>query len=149
MGGLAGADAFCQRLAANAGLPGTYMAWLSAGNQSPQNRFLTRSSLPYNRVDGTKIANNWANLTNGRIAAPINVTETGKALESGQFVWTNTLANGRTATTKSDCLGWTTDNAMAASEFGDSNKTDATWSATDRITNCNNTFPLYCFQQSE
>src|SRR5262245_22597746 len=51
-GGLAVADAHCQELAQAAGLPGSYMAWLSDGlGASPSNRFL-KSALPYARVDG-------------------------------------------------------------------------------------------------
>ena len=39
LGGLAGADAKCQSRANTGGLPGSYGAWLSTGQGSPQSRF--------------------------------------------------------------------------------------------------------------
>ena len=77
LGGLAGADAICQARAAAAGLPGTYLAWLSDGSASPATRFLTQSAGPYRLVNGTTIADDWADLTSGDLDAPINITETG------------------------------------------------------------------------
>src|SRR5690606_24314284 len=56
-GGLAGADALCAQHAADACLPGTYMAWLSDNVSSPSTRF-SQQSIPYRLVDGTQIAVN-------------------------------------------------------------------------------------------
>jgi len=42
LGGLAGADAKCNRLAAAAGLTGSYMAWMSVGVDDPDSRFPIR-----------------------------------------------------------------------------------------------------------
>ena len=81
MGGLDGADAKCQALAAAAGLPGTFRAWLSDSTGSPSTRF-TQSTLRYVRVDGVKVADDWADLTDATklLYAPINVTENGDQL---------------------------------------------------------------------
>ena len=65
-GGLTGADAFCQSLALTAGLSGTYKAWLSDTTGSPATRF-AQASVPYRLVDGTTIANDWNDLTDGTI----------------------------------------------------------------------------------
>jgi len=61
-----------------ASLPGTYKAWVSTNqaNGTPATRF-TQSATPYVLVNGTKIANNWADLIDGTLLAPINRTETG------------------------------------------------------------------------
>jgi hypothetical protein len=61
LGGLAGADAICQAEANAAGLPGTYKAFLSDNNTSAADR-LNQSSLPYELVNGTPIAADWADI---------------------------------------------------------------------------------------
>ncbi len=74
LGGLSGADATCQSLATSAGLPGTYRAWLSDDAQSPSTRF-SRSSGPYQLLNGVTIANSWTDLTDGTLAASIALDE--------------------------------------------------------------------------
>ena len=76
LGGLAGADAICNMRAQAAGLPGTYMAWLSTNqaNGTPATRF-TQSAQPYRKVDGVLVANNWADLIDGTLASAIDKTE--------------------------------------------------------------------------
>ncbi|MCA9638983.1 MAG: DUF4215 domain-containing protein, partial [Myxococcales bacterium] len=69
LGGLAGADAKCQARAQAAGLPGTFLAWLSDNTNNPNTRF-TKSMGPYVLVNGTKIANNYTDLTDGTLLAP-------------------------------------------------------------------------------
>src|SRR5690242_2782849 len=64
LGGLTGADMICQARAAAGGLRGIFKAWLSDTTASPSTRF-TRSKKPYVLLDGTVIANNWADLTDG------------------------------------------------------------------------------------
>lgn len=82
LGGLEGADAICQRLAEKAGLPGTYLAWLSdwlpqpIGYRSPVRRF-AMSEAGYITVTGAKIADNTADLFDFSLDAPLNVTELG------------------------------------------------------------------------
>jgi hypothetical protein len=105
MGGLSGADALCQGLAQNACLPGNYMVWLSTAQDSPNTRF-TQSAVPYRRVDGVQIAANYANLVDGNLDVPLNVTETGgmgpvasfvcgpAMMETPNMVWTGTTVTG-------------------------------------------------------
>jgi hypothetical protein len=144
---LDGADALCQATA-DAAWPwvptGTYRAWLSDATGSPDSRFM-KSPGPYVLVDGTQIASNWADLTDGTLAAPINRTETGG--QSDADVWTNTTTLGLAefADGSSSCRRWDQGGANNAS-FGFSTRTDASW--TDAATqSCLNANALYCFQQ--
>src|SRR6185369_8943915 len=56
IGGLDPADARCQSLAQNAGLLGTYRAWLSTNTVSAA-MHLNHSAVPYRRTDGVLVAN--------------------------------------------------------------------------------------------
>jgi len=96
MGGLAGADGMCQAEAddpASIVPSGTYMAWLSVGIDSPDTRF-TKSSHPYVLPDGTKIAENYTDLTDGSILHALNVDATGAPVLGLQRMWTDTKSDG-------------------------------------------------------
>ena len=94
LNGLNGAHQKCNMLAAIASLPGTYKAWLSddTGVHTPPRDFIT-ALVPYVRVDGVPIANDWVDLLDGSLAAPINIDENGDATTTSA-VWTHTQANG-------------------------------------------------------
>ena len=92
--GIAAADAICNRLAGAAGLDmtnGTYLAWLSDNVTSPDQRF-TKATVPYVLTTGTKVADNYADLTDGSLDAPIDREE--DQTPAGLDAWTGTLANG-------------------------------------------------------
>jgi hypothetical protein len=76
LGGLTGADQLCMNHAAMGCLTGTYMAWLSTATESPSTRF-TQDNVPYRLVDGTVIANSWADLTDGALNTPLELDELG------------------------------------------------------------------------
>jgi hypothetical protein len=146
LGGLAGADRICQRLAAAANLPGaaSFMAWASDASASPATRFPTKSTGPYWRVDGTTIADSWADLTDGGLDAPINVTETGATGVTSR-VWTHTAPNGTRATDRTDaCDNWTVN--FGGGREGQSDLIDGGWTYYRDIS-CRNQRRLYCFQQ--
>jgi hypothetical protein len=145
LGGIAGADAKCMTRAAAAGLPGTFRAWISTTTTSPSATF-THYTLPYKLVDGTTIANNWADLTDGTLLARINKTETGAPVSNESAVWTNTKANGSQEGGTYDCSGWTTTSGQGytgVTEEADSNWTSWVYGQYA----CSVTIPLYCFQQ--
>jgi hypothetical protein len=149
LGGLAGADALCQARADAAGLPGTYRAWLSDGTTNAADR-LIHSMLPYRLVDGTPIAQNWADLTNGSLAAPIIRTEFGSAITSSFSVRTSTLTNGVKAG-GNYCNGWTTTDpscSYGAFGFGRADNAGSEWTHTPSGgCYCGNNQRLYCIQQ--
>ena len=134
LGGVAGADAYCQSLAQGAGLPGTFMAWLSGSTyaSSPAGRFVRSNDLPYVRIDGVVVAQDWTDLTDGSIACPIDRDETGQQVfASGSNVATvlsNTLVDGSPGltnaqgtalstcygTTSCHCYDWTSSDSFSA-----------------------------------
>ena len=100
LGGLTGADAKCQALANAAHLHGIFKAWVSDYTASPSTRF-THSKGAYKLTNGTTIAKNWTDLTDGTIAAPIDVTElkfqippTITPAIATKLVWTGTDEHG-------------------------------------------------------
>jgi len=147
LGGLDGADAKCQGLANAAGLPGIYKAWLSDSTNSPVSRFVP-SSGPYRLVNGTTIAANFTDLTDGTLLAPITVTETGGGVGTTDiWTWTNTRSNGsRESTLNEHCANWSM-NTAGTGTAGRVTNSDDLWTYYGPAV-CWDDFRLYCFQQS-
>lgn len=156
-GTIAAADASCQDAASNAGLPGTYRAWLSTGDSTPVTRFTnTANAGPYVKVfrrgnngapqPGATVADSFAEMLAcpGGICqfSPISDTENGQPAPNIP-VWTGTKSDGSAAA--DTCLNWTSDAVFGLA--GDLNQADQKW--TDNGTNpCNEARPIYCFQQA-
>jgi hypothetical protein len=129
LGGAAGADAKCQAAANGASLGGTWMAWLSTSTSTPDARF-THSTVPYKLLDGTLIANDWADLTSGALENPINRDEHDAVVNWFDMspytygytgiAWTSTYTNGKSMLTNgatsncSDFSDGTSDNGPYA-----------------------------------
>jgi hypothetical protein len=153
MGGLVGADAICQGLADDAGLTGMYLAWLSDGDTPPATRF-ARADTTYALVDGTAVADDWDDLTDGTLLHAINRTESGGAAPLGTHtcgqdaVWSNVTATGGTANGAAHCSGWTDTNAVQ-SHSGRYDMTGEDWSAScyGGGAVCLWMSPIYCFEQ--
>ncbi len=149
LGWLTGADAKCQAQAdgpASVVPSGTYLAWLSDGFDSPDIRF-TKSAHPYILPDGTKIAEDFTDLTDGSILHSIDIDPTGEPVGLAQF-WTGTNPDGTTAGYENTCDGWTADpltnfHGMA----GRTTLTSTTWSTIWGGVRCSLTLRLVCFQQ--
>lgn len=141
LGGIDGADALCATQAANAGLQGEFKAWLSTRSSAVADR-LTRANVPYVLVNRTRVADNWDDLVNGSILAPINLDANGQP-HTGD-VWTGTLANGDSYP-DDDCAGFTS-SSVGIALCGDSTSTTETW--TNRTTPaCSVLLRLYCIEQ--
>ncbi len=148
LGGLTGADDKCQAEAdgpASIVPSGTYLAWLSDGTDSPDTRF-TKPSHPYILPDGTKIAEDFTDLTDGSILHKINSDPTGKPLGL-QLFWTGTKSDGTTSQTLVTCNGWM-GNAWPGSKgrVGSTIQTGTLWSSRTRYP-CKTSQKLACFQQ--
>jgi hypothetical protein len=148
LGGLSGADAKCQKLADSAGLAGTYKAWLSDNSSSPISRFVP-SSGPYRLVNGTTVATSFADLTDGALLAPIDVTETGGRVDDTFQTWTRTKSDGSgDKSDNHDCVNWTANtNANFGGCIGNVARSDAGWTDSFGGFPCNARLHLYCFQQ--
>src|SRR6476661_2029033 len=148
LGGLAGGDAKCQTHAAAAGLPGMFRAWLSGNALDASSRF-DLSAGPYRLVNGTTIATNLTDLTDGTLAAPIDVTESGAFVEqtAETRVWTATLADGtsfgQTCSNTSSPADWSTTSARTVA--GVSTAANASWTFL-AVEPCATFLHLYCVQ---
>jgi cysteine-rich repeat protein len=151
LGGLAGADAICNMLAQAAGLPGTYMAWLSAGGESPSTRFL-QSTVPYVLPDGNKVADDWADLIDGGLDFAVARDETGAASANTAVMCGGSARVARTGTTESGtpgantCVDFSSSVANDLGTIGRSASNMADWSNCNEV-GCDVLLPFYCFQQ--
>lgn len=151
---LSNADNLCNDLAKKAGLTGVYRAWLSDEKRSPAATF-EPSKVPYVLVDGRIVANDWAELSAGKLGAPISVTEragkppvsTGTCAE--ETVWTNTLLGGSSAGSATSCGNWSGGGEQAL--FGAYTKVEEAF--TNACTYAGRGVcslaraPIYCFEQ--
>lgn len=148
LGGVTGGDAICQARAEAAGLAGAWLAWLGDGALTPESGF-ARLTTPYRRVDGVTVANDYDDLVDASIAAPIEVTEVNTIIDDTILgegnVWTGLAANGSDVLT--NCSDWTCDTSNCVGETGSTNSINDDWSSgTGR--DCSVPRRLYCFRQS-
>ena len=150
LGGIAGADQKCQDLADAAGLPGTYLAWLadSGPASAPASRFTQAPNAYLQPGIGSAapqvVADDWADLTDGSLDRPFDVTENGNQIGGAFNVWTNVTIAGALLSAVHHCSDWTSTDVNGYLGFG--KRTDLGW--TDGIDNAC-VFPshLYCFGQ--
>ena len=148
-GGIAAADAICQAEAGGTSsvVPsGTYLAWLSDGKDSPDTRFV-KATVPYVLPDGTMIAKDYADLTDGSIMHPINMEATGKPLGT-QYTWTGTKSDGTSAGEWLTCNNWKADPlGNFHGTGGRTERADSLWSNRIARVGCERRHRLWCFQQ--
>ncbi|MCY1066589.1 hypothetical protein OV090_17570 [Nannocystis sp. RBIL2] len=141
--GLAGADAICMQHATGVGaLAGReFIAWLSVAGAGAGDRL--SSSFPFLRMDGQKIANDFADLTDASIDFPINIDENGLTVDATYKVWTGTKADGTFGEGDILCKDWMVPIGMGW--VGNPTLTGYEW--TDNgLVSCNSEARLYCFQ---
>jgi hypothetical protein len=161
-GGVTGADAKCQARADAVKLAGTYKAWLSGSalSSSPSVRF-THAAVPYVLLDGSVVANDWADLTDGTLQHAINLSEVHTKLSF--FAFTFTLADGTPGLAGSasqtcyqgnncTCDDWTNGETQGSptpgSAVGQTYGTDKQWTDYSFLNGCGDTgISLYCFEQ--
>jgi hypothetical protein len=151
LGGLAGADAHCAAHAADAGLSGTYLPWLSTASSSPRGRFNT--TVPaYALVNKTVISHGYGDLLDGQILAPINRDEHGVTMTTNLGVITGTGPSGlvynQAQPNTAHCAGWTTNASTQSGAMGAANTFGQGWTAGNAYA-CNLIVAgrLYCFEQ--
>jgi len=139
--GLEAGDMICQKMAEDAGLEGTYMAWLSDSGNSPSTRF-NQSSAAYLLVTGTKVADDWDDLVDGSIDAAISKDATG-ANGANSNHWTGTLADGTPSA--AFCQDWISSSDQDSAAWG-RGAAGGTWTQ-QAFASCDSTLGIYCFEQ--
>ncbi|MBL8917950.1 MAG: hypothetical protein JNJ54_03745 [Myxococcaceae bacterium] len=135
-----GADFLCNDEAQTRLQPGTYKAWLSTSTASAAST-MNHAQVPYIRADRQKIADNWADLTDGSLDAPILLRLT-QSPATGS-VWTGTLPDGTSAA--SNCNNFSTAGAMGTT--GLVNSTSGTWTNDTPSTLCSTSLSFICVEQ--
>ncbi len=138
LGGITGADTFCNEAAARGGLPdvGSYVAWLSTTSVPALSRL--RGSQGWVRPDGAPFVNTPDDLMGGKIFASPSIDELGG--EAYRLVATGTNPGG--SWRSGDCGEWTS----AAGMTGMGASADGTRGWTSRTTwECSRAAPIYCF----
>lgn len=137
-GGVAGGDTICQTHAQNAGLPGTYRAWLASSAGPAQSRLGTARG--WRRADGLPLADTASSLVgDSRIFYLLVVNERGQRTFATR-VWTGTNPDG--SASANTCGDWTTQTGNG--QVGNGNLASAGWTS-DRPVECALAEPLYCF----
>ena len=141
--GIAAGDNICKARAAAAGLSNSdkFKAWLSDSTTKAIDRL--SSNGPWVRIDGVKIADDKADLTDGTIFSSINQTENGDYV-GNTWVWTGTTQSGDIST--GHCNNWTNGTNAYAGNGGVAYATSSVW--TNYFSgDCNTVgYRLYCFE---
>jgi hypothetical protein len=152
MGGLSGAIALCKERAdsPSSKLKGLeWDVWLSTTTSAAGAR-LAHGTGPYVRTDGSVIAANWTEFTNGLRATPINQTEEkntegGSLNLGGLLVWTASTPAG--ALSGGTCMDWSDQSAgVAVSQVLTNIDGGSRWSD-QQAQACSNLGALYCIEK--
>lgn len=152
--GLDGGDLACATQAADAGLSGTFLPWLSTGTVYPRSRF-TQHAVPYARLDKVAVAANFGDFLDGQILAPILRDERGVQIATTFNVLSGTGPTGivvtnfpSTMTVNSTCNNWTSASASNTGYFGAANSFGQAWtSGNPAVCSAVPQSRLYCFEQ--
>jgi hypothetical protein len=117
-----------------------FKAWLSSSTIDARDRITSNG--PWIRLDGVRIANSKADLTDGSLFTSINLNDNGAYF--GNFaVWTGTDSSGmKSAAT---CNDWTSSNAAVSGTAGTAADAGGGWTARSTYP-CGYGFHLYCFE---
>lgn len=136
--GLNGANAFCAQAAADAGLGGRWVAWLSVTGNDALNRIVDVA--PWYLVDETtRVFDTHAQLAS-QANVPVNMDENGDTV-SGR-AWTGTTLLGTAHSAR--CDEWKNDGTQLGAWGDIGNAFDWSYKNTDW---CSTTAHLYCFEQ--
>jgi len=146
LGGLAGADAACQNLAAAAGLPGTFKAWLSTSGAGGVNAIARLAGARgWVRRDGKSFVDTTANLAAGKIMYPPRLDEAGNDLGMVR-VLTGTSSDGTYDSSGGTCGNYT-DTADAGQVAGGSASAGSSMFTNYFSFGCSSPgLHLYCFE---
>ncbi|HEY8515392.1 MAG TPA: DUF1566 domain-containing protein [Candidatus Binatia bacterium] len=143
LGGLAGADEFCNQVATVRGLPGTYVAWLSDDNTDARDRLPADG--PFKLVTGEVVAGSVAELLSGTLNHAIDTDEWGAKVPLRE-VWTDSSPAGYRQFT--NCNNWTSDTSVGEyGLIGWNTATSSEWTEKFLQFCDRNNVSLYCIQK--
>ena len=147
LGGLKGADAKCQALADQAGLNGTFKAYLTTASASPATRFV-HSQAHYMLIFRTSVvALNFSHLVDKSLELNHAITEDENGNNPGggtRKVWTGTEWIGGLEPDR--CQDWIIVHSSESGDMGDYAWTNGKWTNSEVIA-CDEYAHLYCFEQ--
>lgn len=113
LGGLAGADAWCQLAATSGRKGGTWVAFLATSTAAGVSRMTVNGPWYQQRSDGTFVLtyNNTANMQTGALAS-LQIDEQGRSSGSAYF-WTGMNTDGTTSA-QGNCSNWASATAQGA-----------------------------------
>jgi hypothetical protein len=126
LGGLSGADGHCTRLAAAAGLPGSFKAWLSSDTVTASSRTLRAGG--FIRTDGSIWVDSRADLfPEPFIRTPLWFNENKiKVAGDPTFLWTGTTVSGSLQPGLT-CIDWSTSASSKTARVGEAQSQGASW----------------------
>ncbi|MEM7411326.1 MAG: IPT/TIG domain-containing protein [Myxococcota bacterium] len=140
LGGTAGADAICATAAFNAGVSGSYFAWIADSFSNPQDRLPAFSALTFRTVDDVPFAT--------------EALEAGPARDEFGNAATQTFARtggGSVNPATEDCEDWTSQAIVLNGTLGDIGAGSPDWQVSAPAgfpdVRCSRFHPLYCFEQ--
>ncbi|MBL4636147.1 MAG: hypothetical protein JKY56_19965, partial [Kofleriaceae bacterium] len=137
LGGLSGGDDLCNSRADAAGLPGTYIAWLSDSTTDAATRIIEANASGWVRPDGRPFALSRARLLTGQLLYPLSLDENGN--EALVNVVSGTSMEG-TRTTDT-CGDWTSETEQG--ESGRSDFVSRAWTSFGAFP-CTSPAHIYC-----
>lgn len=150
--GITGGDEICRAAAQKAGLSNapTFKAWLSDSVTDAIDRFEPHPGR-YLRVDGLVIADGFADLLDGELENPIEITELDGVYEAG--VWTGTRSDGTRGKGVDHCDDWTNSDGFDPNNggfYGFAQSWDDRWTfEPNELVNpgpCGGELALYCIE---
>lgn len=140
--GLPGADAACTTDANDAGLPGTYVAWLSDSGTNAGDRLA--GSRGFIRVDGKPFADSVASLKKGAIFYPLSLDQTGTRVGLDDRVFTGSIGSGKYGLYS--CADWASSTTGFAGA-GYAHASSGEWTNAAGLRGCNESAHIYCFRK--
>jgi cysteine-rich repeat protein len=127
-----------------------FLPWMSNSMTSPANGFV-KSARPYVLPGGGPVvANNWADLIDGSLDHPINVTSTlltldlaGSECGSDVITWTGTGLQGQSLA--ATCNNWSS--LVVVGNIGSARSADTDWTTCSDDHGCINPARVFCFEQ--
>lgn len=145
--GLAGADQKCMDDAQQAGLPGSFKAFLAADGASAASRF-NESGPQWVRPDGVAVALTAADLFEADfLDSAIHQSADGLLYLSGYGIWTGASSRTAAGTANTTCNNWTSSSEANMAIYGTAGYTSRIFFARTTRSCAATYFRLYCLQE--